>query len=73
MRLKNVLTLTAAALVAATPVVAQANIARISAPVSGASNLGGSDRVSQLAILALVAGVIAGLIAITDDDDPISA
>ena len=72
MRLKNVLTLTAAALVAATPVVAQADIARTAAPVSAESDLGGSDRTSQLLVLALVAGVIAGLIAITDDE-PASA
>lgn len=72
MRLKNVLTLTAAALVAATPVVAQADIARTAAPVNAENDLGGSDRTSQLLVLALVAGVIAGLIAITDDE-PASA
>lgn len=73
MRIAKLSAAAAALALAATPIVAQADASRLAAPVVGESELGGLNNGSQFAIIALVAGVIAGLIVITDSDDPVSA
>ncbi|MBB3034670.1 hypothetical protein [Alteriqipengyuania lutimaris] len=50
-------------------IAAHAETARTTAPVGGESELGGSAGISQLAVIALVAGAIFAGIELTDDDD----
>ena len=64
--------LAAMALVAA-PVAAQVDLSRAAAPVDAASELGNEDSTTRVLTLLGVAAAIAALVALTDDDDPVSA
>ena len=73
MRFGKTLAATAALLMAGGSIAAQAETVRGSAPVDGESEIGGLTYVSQLAIIALVAGVIVlGTELTKDDDDAVS-
>ena len=67
MTLTKIAAATAAASLALSPVVAQAQPA--TAPVADASELGGEPGISRLILLALVAAAIIGGILIFNDDD----
>lgn len=72
MRIAKLSAAAAAVALAATPIAAQADLSRVAAPVAGESELAGLNNGDQFLIIALAAGVIAGLIAITDSDEPTS-
>lgn len=71
MKLRNALAVTAALTLAAAPAVAEVNFDRASAPVEGESELAGSSLIIALLAAAAVVGAI--LIAVDDEDEPISA
>ena len=71
MRLKKLTLAAAATALVAAPIAAQSSLARSSAPISEESELGG-EITPGLIIIALAA-VGAGILLITDDDDPVSA
>jgi hypothetical protein len=70
MKLRNVLAATAALTLAAAPAVAEVSFDRTSAPVEGESELAGSSLIIALLAAAAVVGAI--LIAVDDDENPIS-
>ena len=69
MRIAKTITAAAALALAGGSIAAQAETVRGTAPVDGESELGGLTFTTQLIVVALVAGVIAGVYAIADDDD----
>ena len=72
MKIRGTLAALAAVSLAAAPAVAEANFDRLSAPVEGESEAGGSGVI--LGIAAAVAFIGGIIIAVGgDDDDPISA
>lgn len=71
MKLRNALAATAALTLAAAPAVAEVSFDRTSAPVEGESELSGSSLIIALLAAAAVVGAI--LIAVDNDEDPISA
>ncbi|TCD06206.1 hypothetical protein EYB45_00205 [Erythrobacteraceae bacterium CFH 75059] len=70
MKIRNALAATAALTLVAAPAVAQADFSRISAPVEGESELAGSSVIIGLLAAAAVVGAI--LIAVDNNDNPIS-
>lgn len=68
MRIKTIILGATAVSLAAAPISAQVS-ARSAAPVSGENALGASESGTQLAVLAVIAAVIIGGIAIFDDED----
>lgn len=75
MRIAKTLTAAAALALAGGSIAAQAAPVRTAAPSSDESEIAGLSYGTQFLALALIAGVIAGAIALTDSDDdtPISA
>ncbi|GAA4045340.1 hypothetical protein [Parerythrobacter jejuensis] len=73
MRIAKISAAAAALTLAVAPIAVQADASRVAAPVDSESEIGGLNNGSQFAIIALVAGVIAGAIILTDSDDPASA
>ena len=71
MRLKKLTLAAAATALVAAPIAAQSTLARSSAPISEESELGGGEITPGLIIIALAA-VGAGILLITDDDEPAS-
>lgn len=68
MRLRTILLGAAAAIAASAPIVAQA-AGRAEAPVAGENELGADENGVRLLVLALIAAVIVGGIALFDDED----
>ncbi|MBY8336926.1 hypothetical protein KYN89_07675 [Alteriqipengyuania sp. NZ-12B] len=75
MRIAKTLTAAAALALAGGSIAAQAEPVRTAAPASEESEIAGLSYGTQFIALALIAGVIAGAVALTDSDDdtPISA
>ena len=75
MRIAKTLTAAAALALAGGSIAAQAAPVRTAAPSSDESEIAGLSYGTQFLALALIAGVIAGAVALTDSDDdtPISA
>ncbi len=73
MRLKTAIVTAAAASFLAAPIVANAAGAqRVSAPFGGENELSSSESLTQLILLALIAGVIIGGVELFGDDEPTS-
>ncbi|WP_338445515.1 hypothetical protein V5F89_10060 [Pelagerythrobacter marensis] len=74
MKLRNIFFATAAASLAAAPIAAQAETtARVSEPVTEASELGGEGIGAGLIVAAIAAvGMIVLIVSDDDDEDPVS-
>lgn len=73
MRLKTVIIGAAATALATAPIVAQAAGAdRAVAAIADENGMGGSDTLTRVLVLALIAGVIIGGIELFGDDEPAS-
>ena len=73
MKFRSALAAMAAVSLAAAPAVAEGNFASVSAPVEGESEVGGGSGSIVLGLFAAAAIIGGIIIAVSDDENPISA